>query len=203
VSDFSLCVARVMESDHRFQEDFDLDALSRLKFRIEFLASELKAAVQDYPLGEVDLYPTLEDCTILQEDVDEYYKTRGIQIPVLRNHSLGPQWDLVCHIGQYFGLLQHLINPQQSAWDIRVTRSCLGPLLARYLNIRDCYHLESAEMSNVRYLLGLLIYYLSCYGWPHVDYEMRWTNISTIESYHVLSLQAYWKGELSTAGAVE
>lgn len=185
-----------------------MDVLAQLKPRIEFLAWELQAAVQDYPMGEVDLYPTLKECrTLWRENMYEYPKTTGIQESALRGfEDFGgfPEWDLVYHVGLSFGAVDYPINlQQQSAWDIRVARSCIGPLLARDLNIRDCYHRESAEIRRVRFHLGCLAYHFGCCWWPDVDCEMIWTNKSTLESYHILLLQAYWKKELSTAGAVE
>ena len=192
-----------MEYGHQHQKDPDMDTFSRLKLRAEFLTSKLKAAVQDNPTGKVDLYPTLEQCTTLREDFNEYYKTRGIQNPILQYQSLGSQWYLVYHVGKYFGDLQHLINPQQLAWDIRVASLSREHLRVHKLDIEDYSRRKTAEMHPLRYRLESLIYDLSFHWSPTIDLALKLTNKSTMESYHVLSLHANWIGELSTANAIE
>jgi hypothetical protein len=192
-----------MEYGHQHQKDPDMDTFSRLKLRAEFLTSKLKAAVQDNPTGEVDLYPTLEQCTTLRKDFKEYNKTRGLHSPTALYPMISSPWELVFHVGDYFGQLQHLTNPQQLAWDIRVASLSREHLRVHKLNVKDYSRRTPAEVHPLGYRLESLIYYLSLSWSPNTDLALILTNKLTMESYHVLSLHANWNGELSTANALE
>ena len=192
VSDLILWYATVMEIDFRL----GMDIPAQLNHRSMILASSFAAALQSNPTGDVDLYPIFESCTTLQEDVDKYYWTMGSPIPTVR------RGEMVYSIGQRFAQLQHLINPQRlgRAWEIRVKSLKWDNLLARDIDIEHYYRRESTEMHHVLYLFGSLMTKLNF--WKSVNYETIFTNRSTMESYHVLSLYKSWE-ELSTVDAVE
>ena len=196
----------VMDFDHQLEEEPDMDTVSRLKLRVEFLASELKAALQDNPTGEVDLYPTLEKCTTLHKDMDEYYKAMYIKNPHSQYRLQTLHEQAVYDIGQYFGYIQHVANPQQLACDIRVTSLSREHLrVYRLQGIKDYYsRIKTAGMHQEGYRhLESFIYYLGYHWSPNTDLALILTNNSTLESYHVISLHANWNGELSDANAIE
>ena len=112
-------------------------------------------------------------------------------------------WELVFHVGDYFGQLQYLMNPQQLAWDIRVASLSREHLRVHKLNVKDYSRRTPAEVHPLGYRLESLIYYLSLSWSPNTDLALILTNKLTMESYHVLSLHANWNGELSTANALE
>jgi len=202
VSDLILWNATVMEFSHQFEEDSGWHAFHRLSQRGDLLASRLIAALPgNNPAGDVDLYPVLQECTTLKEDVDEYYSIMKMQNPTLRYLAETLRGKVAYNSGHCFGRLQNLINPQQLAWDVRVKSTSWAELLACDLDIEDYYQHESTEMFHVHCLLRSLMTNLrSCWS-PFVSGEMVLTNRSTMESYHVL--RAKWTKELSNANAVE
>ena len=184
-----------MEDDYQLEEDSVRD-ISFIQ-RTNYLASSLAAAVQ----GDVDLFPVLEQCTTLKEDVDEYYGTMELQSPTVRYDAQTLREKAAYNIGQCFGKLQNVINPQQLAWDVKVKPLYWAELLACDLDIEDYYRREGTEMHHVHCLLGTLMTNLRFCWSPFVNGEVVLTNMSTMESYHVL--RAYWNRELSTANAAK